>query len=157
MELLPFLNTLPAFQSFTPAYVSVLAGLMNIEQYPAGHRFIEQGQPGTAMYLLMDGAVEVRRADEVSGQPEVRELRVGELFGLLSLIDDMPASATCTAKEPVTAAVLPRDAFHKLFDMAAPVGHHLQFMVAVQLARDLQERNKSLRMLLKQRAAAVSP
>jgi len=33
MELLPFLNTLPAFQSFTPAYVSVLAGLMNTFVY----------------------------------------------------------------------------------------------------------------------------
>jgi hypothetical protein len=29
-------------------------------------------------------------------------------------------------------------------------------MVAVQLARDLQERNKSLRVLLKQRAAAAA-
>ena len=154
MELLPLLNTLPAFQNFTPAYVAVLAGVMNIGQFPAGHKFIEQGQQGEAMYLLMGGAVEVRRADEVTGEPEVRELRVGELFGLLSLIDDMPAGATCVAKEPVTVAALPRDAFHKLFDMAAPVGHHLQFMVAVQLARDLQERNKSLRALLKQRAAA---
>ena len=145
---------LPAFQNFTPACVSVLAGLMKVEQYPAGHRFIEQGQQGGAMYLLMDGAVEVRWVDEIRGEAEVRELRTGELFGLLSLIDDMPASATCAAKEPVTAAALPRAAFQRLFDTAAPVGHHLQFMVAVQLARDLQERNKSLRLLLKQQATA---
>jgi CRP/FNR family cyclic AMP-dependent transcriptional regulator len=154
MELQQFLNTLPAFQNFTPSYVGVLAGLMQIGQFPAGKTFIEQGQQGEAMYLLMDGAVEVKRIDDVDSHVEVRELRAGELFGLLSLIGDMPASATCTAKEPATVAALPREAFQRLFDTAAPVGHHLQYMVAVQLARDLQERNKSLRQLLHERAAA---
>ena len=155
MELLQFLNTLPAFQSFTPAYVNVLAGLMSVQSCPGGHRFIEQGQQGEAMYLLVEGAIQVRRLDEVSGQVEERELRAGELFGLLSLIGDMPASATCIARDSVIAAALPREAFQRLFDTAAPIGHHLQYMVAVQLARDLQERNKSLRMLLKQQAAAA--
>ena len=156
MDLTQFLNTLPAFQSFMPAYVGVLANLMQVGQYPAGKTFIEQGQQGEAMYLLMDGAVEVKRIDDVDSHVEVRELRAGELFGLLSLIGDMPASATCTAKEPATVAALPREAFQRLFDTAAPVGHHLQYMVAVQLARDLQERNKSLRYLLKQRAGAAA-
>jgi CRP-like cAMP-binding protein len=156
MDLNQFLNTLPAFQSFMPAYVGVLAGLMQVGQHPAGKTFIEQGQQGQAMYLLMDGAVEVKRVDDVDSHVEVRELRAGELFGLLSLIGDMPASATCTAKEPATVAALPREAFQRLFDTAAPVGHHLQYMVAVQLARGLQERNKSLRHLLRQRAGAAA-
>ena len=154
MDLQQFLNTLPAFQNFTPTYVGVLAGFMQVGQFPAGKTFIEQGQQGEAMFLLMDGAVEVKRIDDVDSHVEVRELRAGELFGLLSLIGNMPASATCFAREPAIVAALPREAFQRLFDTAAPIGHHLQYMVAVQLARDLQERNKSLRVLLKQRAAA---
>jgi hypothetical protein len=39
--------------------------------------------------------------------------------------------------------------------MAPPIAHHLQYMVAVQLARDLQSRNRELRELLQQRAAAT--
>jgi CRP-like cAMP-binding protein len=156
MDLQQFLKTLPAFQSFTPAYVGVLAGLMQVGQFPAGRTFIEQGQQGEAMFLLMDGAVEVKRVDDMDAHVEIRELRAGELFGLLSLIDDMPAGATCVAKEPATVAALPREAFQRLFDTAAPVGHHLQYMVAVQLARDLQERNKALRLLLHQRAGAAA-
>jgi CRP-like cAMP-binding protein len=107
------------------------------------------------MYLLVDGAVEVRRLDDAMGRPpEVRELRSGEVFGLLSLLDHMPAVATCTALEPVTAAALERPAFEALFSSAPPIGHHIQYMVAIQLARDLQERNKGLRALLAQRATA---
>jgi CRP/FNR family cyclic AMP-dependent transcriptional regulator len=148
MELKQFLKQL-AFDRFNDQEISQLSGLMTLSMYPNGHVFIAQGQQGEAMYLLVDGAVEVRRADEATGEPqEGAELRSGELFGLLSLIDEMPASATCTAKGAVTAAALSREGFEKLYEAAPPIGHHLQYMVAVQLARDLQERNKALRALL---------
>jgi CRP/FNR family transcriptional regulator, cyclic AMP receptor protein len=148
MELKQFLKQW-AFDRFSDQEISQLSGLMTLSMYPNGHVFIAQGQQGEAMYLLVDGAVEVRRADETTGEPqEGAELRSGELFGLLSLIDEMPASATCTAKGAVTAAALSREGFEKLYEAAPPIGHHLQYMVAVQLARDLQERNKALRALL---------
>jgi CRP/FNR family transcriptional regulator, cyclic AMP receptor protein len=148
MELKQFLKQW-AFDRFGEPEIAQLTALMTMSMYPNGHVFIAQGQQGEAMYLLVEGAVEVRRADEASGEPqEGAELRSGELFGLLSLIDDMPASATCTAKGAVTAAALSREGFEKLFEAAPPIGHHLQYMVAVQLARDLQERNKALRKLL---------
>lgn len=155
MELKPFLRQW-AFGRFGEAEVDRLCGLMTMAMYPNGHVFIRQGEQGDAMYLLAEGAVEIRRNDEVTGEPqEGAELRSGELFGLLSLIDDMPASATCVAKGPVTAVSLSREGFQKLFEAAPPVGHHLQYMVAVQLARDLQERNKALRaLLLRQQATA---
>jgi CRP-like cAMP-binding protein len=157
MDLRPFLKTLPAFEGFTPAHLDVLSGLMQVAPYPQGHRFIEQGRQGEAMYLLVEGAVEVDRVNEVSGErEEARELRAGEMFGLLSLVDNLPAGATCVAKEPVIAAALSRAAFQQLFQSAPPIAHHLQYMVAVQLARDLQERNKALRQLLKRRAAAAA-
>lgn len=152
MDLKQFLKQW-AYDRFTDPALDALGGLMAEVRFPAGHVIIEQGQQGEAMYLLMDGVVEVQRTDEVGGEAqEGAKLRSGELFGLLSLIDNMPASATCVAREPVAAAALSREGFQKLFDSAPPVGHHLQFMVAVQLARDLQERNKSLRQMLKQRA-----
>jgi CRP/FNR family cyclic AMP-dependent transcriptional regulator len=148
MELKQFLKQW-AFDRFSEPEIGQLTALMTMSMYPNGHAFITQGQQGEAMYLLVEGAVEVRRADEATGEPqEGAELRSGELFGLLSLIDDMPASATCTAKGAVTAAALSREGFEKLFKAAPPIGHHLQYMVAVQLARDLQERNKALRKLL---------
>ena len=155
MDMKQFLKSLPAFERFSPAYIDVLSGLMPVANYPVGHQFIVQGQQGESMYLLMDGAVDVERVEDLSGQPEEkRDLRAGELFGLLSLIDNMPAGATCSAREPCVAAALPRAAFNVLFQSAPPIGHHLQYMVAVQLARDLQERNKALRELLRQRAVA---
>lgn len=155
MELKTFLRQW-AFGRFNEPDVAHLCELMSQSTYPDGHIFIAQGEQGEALYLLMEGAVAIRRDDETTGEPqEGAELRSGELFGLLSLIDNMPASATCVARGPVTAAALSREGFGRLFEAAPPIGHHLQYMVAVQLARDLQERNKALRaMLLRQKATA---
>ena len=148
MDLKIFLRTLPGFEGFSPHDLDALAAVMQIRLYPKGHEFIAQGQQGQALFLVMDGAVSMTRVDELTGFRQQRELRGGEMFGLLSLIDNLPAAATCSALDGVSAASLPRVEFSELFDAAPKVGHHLLYMVAIQLARDLQERNTSLRALL---------
>jgi CRP-like cAMP-binding protein len=151
-DLKTFLKTLPGFEGFAGAYLDTLASAMKVQLYPKGHTFIWQGEQGQALYMIIDGAVMLSRSDELTGFKQERELRAGDVFGLLSLIDNLPAAATCTVLEPVTAASLPRADFNDLFDDAPPVGHHILYMVAIQLARDLQDRNMSLRALVDQRA-----
>lgn len=152
MDLKQFLKTLPAFENFKAADLDVLSEQMAVSSHPAGHVFVTQGQQGEAMYLLMDGTIQWVHVDEATGTlEEARDLHAGEVFGLLSLIEDMPAGWGATAKDAVTVAALSRATFNQLFGVAAPIAHHLQYMVAVQLARDLQARNKELRELLKQR------
>ena len=73
----------------------------------------------------------------------------GELFGLLSLSDNRPATASCVAAGRVKAASLPYTAYHLLFQSSAPIGYHFLFAVARQLARDLRDRADALRALLR--------
>ena len=156
MDLKSFLKSLPGFESFLAADLDALAASMQVRLYPKGHQFIAQGEQGQALYIVMNGAVLLTRVDELTGFKQERELRAGETFGLLSFIDNLPAAATCSAMEAVSAASLPRIEFNELFDAAPPVGHHLLYMVAIQLARDLQDRNTSLRSLLRQQAHAAT-
>jgi CRP-like cAMP-binding protein len=149
MNLNFFLKNLPAFEEFQPPHIDVFASHLQVEQYADGHVFITQGTQGSALYLLLQGSVRITRHDDNGGNEyEVRELSDGEIFGILSLVDNLPASATCTAKGSVQAASLSRDAFQALFKEASPIGHHLQYMVAVQMARDIQEENKRFRAAL---------
>jgi CRP-like cAMP-binding protein len=156
MDLKAFLKTLPTFEAFTPRDLDALAAVMQVRLYPKGHQFIAQGEQGEALYLIMTGAVMLTRVDELTGFRQERELREGETFGLLSLLDNLPAAATCSAIDAVSAVSLPRVEFNELFDAAPSVGHHLLYMVAIQLARDLQERNTSLRSLLREQAHAAT-
>lgn len=145
MDLKIFLKNQPAFEEFQAAYLDVLAKHLQVGEFEDGHVFITQGQQGEALYLLLTGAVHITRHDADGIEHEVRDLSDGELFGILSLVDNMPASATCVAKGRVKAAYLTRDAFRELFNEASPIGHHLQYMVAVQMARDIQEQNRRYR------------
>lgn len=149
MDLKFFLKNLPAFEEFKAEHLDILASQLKVEQYSDGHIFIRQGTQGDALYLLLQGSVRITRHDAGDEtEREVRELSDGEIFGTLSLIDDLPASATCIARGSVTTAALSRDAFRQLFHEASPIGHHLQYMVAVQMARDIQEENKRFRAAL---------
>jgi CRP-like cAMP-binding protein len=155
MDLKTFLKSLPGFEGFTGSHLDALAAAMKVQLHPKGHTFIWQGEQGQALHIIMDGVVLLTRTDELTGFKQERELRAGEVFGLLSLIDNLPAAATCSVLEPVTAASLPRAEFNDLFDNAPPVGHHILYMVAIQLARDLQDRNTSLRTLIDRQAKAA--
>lgn len=149
MDLTFFLKNLPAFEDFQPAQLNALANHLKIEQHENAHVFIKQGEQGAALYLLTQGAVHITRHENGSDEElGVRELADGEMFGILSLVNDLPASATCTARGAVKVAALSSDAFQQLFNDAPPIARHLQYMIAVQMARDLQESNKRFRASL---------
>lgn len=151
MDLKIFLKNLPAFEEFAPSNIEALARHLQVGDYDDGHVFIRQGEQGQALYLVLQGSVRVgRQAAPGEAEYEVRDLNDGELFGILSLVADMPAQATCTAKGPVKAACLTRESFQQLFSEASPIGHHLQYMIAVQMARDIQEQNRRYRAALTQ-------
>jgi CRP-like cAMP-binding protein len=149
MDLKYFLKNLPAFEEFNAAHLDILAGHLKVDQQGNGHVFIRQDEQGDAMYLLLEGSVSITRHDTGSEvEYEVRELSDGEMFGMLSLLEDLPAVSTCTAKGAVTTAALTRGDFEQLFQEAPPIGRHLRYMIAVQMARDLQEANKRSRAAL---------
>jgi cAMP-dependent protein kinase regulator len=149
MDLTYFLKNLPAFEDFKAPHLTIFASHLQVEEQADGHTFIQQGQQGKALYLLLQGSVRITRHEDNSDVDyEVRELADGELFGILSLVQDLPAQATCTAKGSVKVASLDHASFQQLFNEASPIGHHLQYMIAVQMARDLQEANKRLRNAL---------
>lgn len=157
MDLRTFLRNLPSFSGFSPQEIDTLEGALKVASYPEGHVFTRQGEPADAMYILLEGSVRVTQHDDIAGlSQDVKELHGGELFGLLSLIGQMPAAATCTGTSQVSAAALARPDFDRLIHSAPQLGHHLHYMVAVQLARDLQNRNRSMRELLTREAATVA-
>ncbi|MBD0336979.1 MAG: cyclic nucleotide-binding domain-containing protein [Cyanobacteria bacterium Co-bin13] len=69
----------------------------------AGGVLIQEGQPITALYLLLDGTLEVRTG--TLGQPEqqrtVAHLATGEVIGEMSFVDHRPPSATVIAETDI--------------------------------------------------------
>ncbi|HQR03493.1 MAG: cyclic nucleotide-binding domain-containing protein [Proteobacteria bacterium] len=152
MDLKTFLHGLPAFERFQSRHVDALVERLQVQEIAAGQTLIHQDQPGQALYIVLSGSISLTRRDPIAGEfEEAGEARDGEVIGLLSLVADMPAPETVFAHSNVTvAALLPED-YHALHLVAPPIAQQLEYMVAVQLARELQAKNKQLRRGLAQR------
>lgn len=156
-DLRTFLHGLPAFERFNERQLDNLLTQLRLKDFEPGQRLVAQDSQGPAMYIIVSGTVEVTRHETIGGEErETYDARDGEVIGLLSLVDNMPSPETCTAKTAVVAAELTPERYHALHLLAPTVGHQLQYMVAVQLARDLQEKNKALRKgLAKQKPGSL--
>src|SRR5206468_2225629 len=76
------------------------------EQVPRGTVLIQEGRPTHALYLVLDGTLEVTVA--VLGEQPVSRLGCGEVVGEMSFIDALPPSATVTALEDAVVLAVPR-------------------------------------------------
>jgi CRP-like cAMP-binding protein len=118
---------------------------MIVGDYRDGHLFISEGESADAMYMIIEGEVLVSRKKPTGvGFDLHRKIGPGEIFGVISLIDSGPRSASCRAVGRVKAASLQRSAFELLFNIEAPIAYHFQYLIARQLADDVRMFNQLL-------------
>ena len=73
---------------------------------------LEEGSEGAAVYLLLRGRCAVGHRDPAKGSyPDLVE---GDAFGEISVVSNLPVSATVMAKEPVVALRVPAAAFREI-------------------------------------------
>jgi CRP/FNR family cyclic AMP-dependent transcriptional regulator len=76
------------------------------QHIPAGSVLIEEGRPIDAVFILLQGALQVASS---SLGPNTIHLGAGEVVGEMSLLDSRPPSATVTAEQDSLVLALPRD------------------------------------------------
>ncbi len=112
------LQKLHLFQKLTFDETTRLGSLIEYLDVPAGTVVIEQNALGDALYVIGKGEVAVSRDADGDGKHEQHEeigrLREGELFGEMSLIDDVLTSARVTTAVPSRLLKLPRAEFEAL-------------------------------------------
>jgi CRP/FNR family transcriptional regulator, cyclic AMP receptor protein len=74
--------------------------------FDAGAVVFRENDTGSEMYLIIQGAVEIRKATGSSSNKTLTVLGKGDLFGEMSIIEKKPRSATAVATEPSKLLVL---------------------------------------------------
>ena len=87
---------------------------------------------GKAAYVLMKGSAEVT-VDTASGPLLISELGENDFFGEISLLCDVPRTATVTAKTDVTSLCISKELFFKLLEEFPQVGIELMREMAHRL------------------------
>jgi CRP-like cAMP-binding protein len=89
------------FQKMDKRHIRQLARLVREQQYTPGQVIVQEGQPGLGLYIIAEGSAEV-----VQGESILRTLGEGDFFGEMSLLDDLPRTATVRAATPARCLTL---------------------------------------------------
>ncbi len=105
------LRAIPLFAGLDEAALERLLDECAEVEAPAGHVLVQAREPGTGLYVVVDGTVAVEYRDTSI------ELGPGEFFGELSLlVDDAPRSARVRTVTPVLCLALGRAEFEELLE-----------------------------------------
>ncbi len=110
-EKVSWLRKVPMFAEMTPRALGLIAEKVTEIEFPAGRYIVRQGQVGTGCYLVVSGRVRVERGGEA-----LNRLGPGEIFGELSLLDQMPRMAHVVAEEPTICLGLASWDFTRLLE-----------------------------------------
>lgn len=120
MELEAQLASVPLLAGLDDKVRRRLAKIGKRRSYKAGETIVEEGATAIALYVILRGRVRVERAGA-----QVGELRAGDFFGELALIEDEPRSASVIAVEETECLLFLAWEFRSLLEehpqIAAPI------------------------------------
>ncbi|WP_428264720.1 Stp1/IreP family PP2C-type Ser/Thr phosphatase [Haliangium sp.] len=105
------LQALPLFASIDYGELVKMLEIIELKAVEQGEIILREGDTGESMYIILDGAADVYKRE----QP-INHLGPGDFFGELSLIDEVPRSATVVAGTRMTLLVLDRQPMFALLE-----------------------------------------
>lgn len=103
------LGACPLFAGVRPDGLAAIGERAIEVAFPADHVIARQGEIGTGLFVIVDGAARVVR-DGV----ELARLGNGDFFGEMSVIDGLPRVAQVVASEPTRCLALASWEFERL-------------------------------------------
>jgi LmbE family N-acetylglucosaminyl deacetylase len=107
---------------------------LKIEWYPSGLYIIEQGEPGTKLYLILSGDVDILQEDDNGDLRHLNSYGPGMFFGELGIAHKAPRAAHVVANTNVTCLVF-APSEQSLFAGRGEDAHHA-FIEEIRNARD---------------------
>ena len=115
------LKSIPLFCHLPEAAIARLGQAMLPEQLEAGDVLFHQGDHGTDMFIVTEGAVKVVLADEHGREILLNECGPGEVIGELALLSQEPRAATIIATRPTRLLKLTRNVFLQFLETVTGV------------------------------------
>lgn len=108
------IERVPMFSELARADVQSLAGYLRAYEAKKGALIFKEGTKGMFMCVVISGRVDILKEGQEREQKKVAVVRPGKSMGEMSLLDELPYSATAMAQEDTQLLLLTRMNFLRL-------------------------------------------
>ncbi len=144
------LRKVPLFDRLSPSAAELLCSLLAAKDFKPGTRLFNTGDVGDAMYIIEHGSVRITLTDADGQAVILAELRDGDFFGEMALVDGHPRSANATVVEETRMVVLTRENFLSFIQS----DHQIMLAMLVAMATRLRRTDNLLRHRVSRNANA---
>lgn len=103
------LASVPLFSGLEAHEIEELIDTLHVKEFTPGEQLFMAGDPGGAMMIVLDGAVEFFVFDEAGNRLPLSTTNAGGFFGEVSMFGDTQRSANAAALVQTQIGVLERD------------------------------------------------
>lgn len=122
------LSQVKMFSALNKKELALISKASDVVSVPGGTEIVRQGDIGHEFYLILSGSATVARGGET-----IAELRPGNYFGEMALLDQGPRSATVTADSDTELVVIGQREFAAVLEEVPAVAHKLLVAMASRL------------------------
>lgn len=148
---LRFLRSVYFFDSLRDEEVEILLDVCHEEGLDAGEVVFAEGAKADKFYIVLEGTVQVWKGSGGSPEELLAEHGEGHLFGEMSLVDDLPRSATIRAKTATRLLTIQKRDFQRI--VAANAG--IALSVLRSLSSMVRKSNETFMESLRRRNAEL--
>ena len=146
-----FLKGIEYFKLMDEQHLQLIYQACILETYDKGRVVISEGEMKEKFYILFEGGVNVLKNYAQKDQSLLAELKPGDMFGELSLIDDLPRSATVVTSESSKLLTINKAKFEELISQSS----QLSFSIMKWMSAMIRRFNKNFVDTLQQRNAEL--
>ncbi len=117
------LGAIHLFEGLSRSERNDVERIVHFRTYQSGEAIFHQDNPGVAMYIVLEGKVNIVQRDEKGGDDRVlASILEGEFFGELGLLDESPRSASAVASRPTNIVAISRPDLLELMQRNTALG-----------------------------------
>jgi CRP/FNR family transcriptional regulator len=132
------LSQVPLFHDLSKHELQVLSANCRENDYPTGATMLRQGETGIGLFIITSGKVQVTQQAPDGSVRDLGTFDRGRVLGEMSLLDDLPRTATAVALEPAQALVIP------VWDFRAVLREHPDIAIKLLAIMSQRLRHKEL-------------
>jgi len=132
------IRQIPIFKKIQPAMQKLLCFGSERLIYDAGQTLVREGDPADAVYVLIEGAVEVSVSTQ-NGPIVVSTMGRNELIGEIAIFGDVPRTATVTATSRVDALKISKELVINIVRQNPDAAIELLRILATRLAHTTRQ------------------